>query len=112
MAWCHYHHLSGYACLFLASTFEDFEDAVYTIVVVAPVKMLEGLLSVWELGCFLEVLVFLLTAVQEAEEPAVVLWASAEEVMVVGALVVVLGALALPTQESLFENSMTELRCY
>lgn len=34
-AWCHY---SGFACLFLVSTFEDFEDAVYTIVVVCPVK--------------------------------------------------------------------------
>lgn len=54
----------------------------------------------------------LLTAVQEAEEPAVALWAVAEEVMEVGAGLVVLEALALASQESLLEHSTTELRCY
>lgn len=111
------HHPSGFALLFLASSFGDFEDAVYTIAAVDPAETwvshfltLEAqvcLLSVWG-RCFREVLVFSLMGVLEVEVPVEIQRGEVEGVAEAGVLETELGALLPACRERYSEYNKTK----
>lgn len=111
------HHLSGFVCLFLVSSFEDFEGVVYTTAVVDSAKtwvchfrMLEAqacLLSVWG-RCFREVLVFSLRGVLVVEALVWIQRGVAEGVAEAGILEAGPGALASACWENYSGYSKTK----